>query len=541
MPQSTTISHRDETARLQSLVQYEILDTPPHPALDEITSLAARIFHVPFAYIGFLDANRLWFKSIAGFSMSEMPRATSACQYTILDSQSTMVDDTANDARFPSGKIPLGEDVACRSYLGVPLITPSGDILGTLAVLSPEPGAFRVEDASVLETLGRQVITRLEFEKSKNQGDQTSRARQRVERALTVERNFVSAILDTVGALVLVLDTTGRVVRYNRVCERISGYTFADLVDGYLPEDLLLPEERAQARELFKDACAGRIQNSYELHWACRDGRCRRIAWTATALRDALGEVNFVITTGVDVTEQRRLDRMKDEFISTVSHELRTPLTSLRAALGLIAGGTLANRPEKMEQMFDVAVGNCERLVRVVNEILDFERIGSGSQPLEHAEISAVDLLNRASELLHASAQGAGITLHIDAEPVSLWVDGDRILQTLTNLLGNAIKFSPRGSEIRLRAHSFSESETMLEVRDQGRGIPPEKLDAIFERFQPADASDSRAGSGTGLGLALCRSIVHQHKGRIWAESTVGKGSSFFITLPRRAPEGLLA
>ena len=140
------------------------------------------------------------------------------------------------------------------------------------------------------------------------------------------------------------------------------------------------------------------------------------------------GKVTGVVVAFQDVTERRRLDRMKDEFISTVSHELRTPLTALRAALGLIAGGALEKRPEKRAQMMDVAIGNCDRLVRLVNDILDFERMGAGRLPMRFQEVEAKDLLRRATDLQHPSAQKAGIGFLIDAGPLTLWVDEDRIL-----------------------------------------------------------------------------------------------------------------
>jgi signal transduction histidine kinase len=224
---------------------------------------------------------------------------------------------------------------------------------------------------------------------------------------------------------------------------------------------------------------------------------------------------------------------MKDEFISTVSHELRTPLTSLRAALGLIAGGALATRPDKTEQMIEVAMGNCNRLVNLVNDILDFERIGAGKLRLDPSDVNANELLRRATDLQFNSAQRAGLRFRIEAEPINLWVDSERIMETLSKLLGNAIKFSPPNGEICLRAHAISDTEALIEVQDEGRGIPPEMLDTIFDRFRQVDASDSRAIGGTGMGLALCRSLVGLHGGKIWAESTVGRGSSFFFTVPR--------
>ena len=788
MPQTATTLHRGEAERLKALLQYGVLDSPSDPSLNEIAALAAQITHAPYAYVGFLDANRLFFKSRVGFSEREQPREACACQYTILDSQPLLIQDTAKDSRFAAGAICLSEEIRCRSYMAVPLISPAGIVVGTLAVLSTEPGAFDQGDVPALEILARQIVTRLEYYISIRHQERTVRARQRIERALTVERNFVSAVLDTVSALVLVLDTAGRIVRFNPACERISGYSSAELVGRPFPEELFLDEERDRAHALFRSARSGAPTEPYEMHWVARDGKRHLIAWTATTLADAMGEVSFVITTGVDVTEQReaeaalrssearyrqlvegslgmvcthdlegnllsinthaaenlgykpeeligqsmyghiqddhkhgwdsywramaehgedqgllylkkkdgspcviafrnkllnlpgtppfvlghgiditektdaenklhalmrqresilesvgdgiygmdmegcilfvnrvgahmlgfepeelegreihplihhsradgtpypwedcpiqktrhrhtairvldevfwrkdgtyipveyvacplvangnitgvvvafqdvterrRLDRMKDEFISTVSHELRTPLTSLRAALGLIAGGKLDQRPEKAGQMFEVAMANCDRLVRLVNDILDFERISNDKLRLERTEINAVDLLRRVAELQHSSAQNAGLKVLVDAEPVELWVDNDRLVQTLTNLLSNAIKFSPPGSEIKLLARPLNESEALIEVRDEGRGIPAEKLDMIFERFQQVDASDSRDMGGTGLGLAICRSIVRQHGGRIWAESTVGKGSSFFLSLPR--------
>jgi two-component system sensor histidine kinase VicK len=231
---------------------------------------------------------------------------------------------------------------------------------------------------------------------------------------------------------------------------------------------------------------------------------------------------------------------MKDEFISTVSHELRTPLTSLRAALGLVTGGTLATRPEKLQQMLDIATGNTDRLVRLVNDILELERIGSGKTELHYTMCSADDLFRRAASLQQNEASKAQLRITFNSQGVNVWADPDRILQTLSNLISNAIKFSPPSTEIHLRARRVDVGEAEIQVRDQGRGIPQDKLESIFERFHQVDASDSRTMGGTGLGLAICRSIVVQHGGRIWATSTPGQGSIFHLTLPMRPSSNLL-
>jgi signal transduction histidine kinase len=254
----------------------------------------------------------------------------------------------------------------------------------------------------------------------------------------------------------------------------------------------------------------------------------------------AVGKAVGVVVAFTDTTERRALDRMKDEFISTVSHELRTPLTSLRAALGLVTGGTLAARPEKLQQMLDIATGNTDRLVRLVNDILELERIGSGKAELHYTMCSADDLFRRAAGLQQTDASKAQLRITFNSQGVNVWADPDRILQTLTNLISNAIKFSPPGTEVHLRARRIDANEAEIQVRDQGRGIPEDKLESIFERFHQVDASDSRTMGGTGLGLAICRSIVSQHGGRIWATSTLGKGSTFHFTLPTRPACNLL-
>lgn len=241
------------------------------------------------------------------------------------------------------------------------------------------------------------------------------------------------------------------------------------------------------------------------------------------------GELLYFVGVQTDVSDRRTIERMKDEFIAVVSHELRTPLTSIRGALGLLASGFLNSQPEKVQRMLEIAVSNTDRLVRLINDILDIERIESGKVVMAKQTCEVAHLIQQAADALQPLVK-AGITLSISPVSAWVWADPDRIIQTLTNLLSNAIKFSRSGT-IWLRAVRQNE-EVLFQVQDQGRGIPPERLEAIFGRFQQVDASDSRKKGGTGLGLAICRSIVQQHGGRIWAESTLGQGSTFSFVLP---------
>jgi two-component system sensor histidine kinase VicK len=791
---------KDEALRIEALNQYEVLNSAPDPILDDIASLAAQICETPVAAISLIGSDRIWLRSRFGIDSHELSLGSLPCETTILGDTVYEITDARNDPNYaPDGIIVEGRPY--RFYSGAPLTTPGGVSIGALLVLDHPTRALTAPQSSALRILSRQVITRLELNGRIRQMDRAARSRQRVESALTVERNFVSAVLDTVGALVAVFDPAGRIVRFNRACETTSGYDFPTLVGRYAWDKLIPRQDIPEAIETFERLRSGGFPAAFENQWLNRDGSLRRIAWSATALLDTQGQVTFIIATGIDVTtqrsaeatlresearyrqliegslgmicthdlrgtlltinhhgaetigktveamtghnlvefivperkaalpaylkqigdtgeaqgllhlshsdgdirvvayrnklivapgrppyvlgfgvdiseqiraegrlrtlrrqsdsilesvgdgiygidlegkvtfvnsaaaqmlgykqdemlgrnmhslihhtradgtpydeadspirksldnfdtvrisdevfwrkdgssfpveyvarpqieshtlessglqtigvvvaftdttERRALDRMKDEFISTVSHELRTPLTSLRGALGLLAGGALSNRPEKTQQMLEIAISNSDRLVRLVNDILDLERISSGKAELHCTLNSAEDLLRRAATTQQTGMPKPNIRIFFAAHGVSVWADSDRILQTLNNLISNAIKFSPAGSEIHLTARNLDENEAIIQVRDQGRGIPADKLEHIFDRFQQGDASDSRALGGTGLGLAICRSIVNQHGGRIWADSTPDQGTTVYFTLPTKPSNNL--
>jgi signal transduction histidine kinase len=294
----------------------------------------------------------------------------------------------------------------------------------------------------------------------------------------------------------------------------------------------LLPPGLAESTEAaFLARTPAAYPHTYDLPWLTRDGRIREITWTATALLDANGDLAYVVGTGTDVTERHAVERMKDEFLAIVSHELRTPLAALRGALGLIAGGVFGDLPPKGKRMLEVAQLSTERLGRLVDDILVVERLEHGHLPILPGECDVEHLCIEATTGLRGLAEAAGVTIELVVEPAPLVADSRRITQVLTNLLDNAIKFSPRGGTIWLVVTPQGD-EMVFAVRDQGRGIPVDKLEVVFERFLQVDASDSREKGGTGLGLAICRGIVQSHGGRIWVESAPGHGAVFRFTLP---------
>jgi PAS domain S-box-containing protein len=272
------------------------------------------------------------------------------------------------------------------------------------------------------------------------------------------------------------------------------------------------------------------IEDSYRT----ADGREMPVEVSASPLVEGTG-VRGVVVVFRDVTRRREVDRLKNEFVSLVSHELKTPLTAIRGSLGLLAGGALGELAPPATRMIEIAMESSERLTRLINEILDMERIESGAVPMDIGPYPTDALLAAAQDQVQVLAADAGVSVHLGRAEGTVLADPDRVVQTLINLIGNAIKFSPPGSEVRLEA--VREAELMaFRVSDRGRGIPASRLDVIFERFEQVDSSDAREKGGTGLGLAISRSIVERLGGRIWAENNPAGGATFTFTLPVPTP-----
>jgi two-component system sensor histidine kinase VicK len=783
--------HWGYSFNMASRSELDVLDRSPDPALDELTGLAAALCGASFAYTGWMDANRLWFKSVHGFLAAEQPRAQTACHWTLERGSALLITDAGQDSRFLPEGIELPGVGPCRSYAGVPVFSASQEVIGTLAVMSEKPDQFSEEHLRLLEILGRQVATRLDLYYRIGAQEQAQRARQRTERALAIERSFVTVTLDSIPALVVLLDIGGHIVRLNNPSQQLTGLSLADAIGRPFFDEFLEGTDPEWIAGKMREAVGGMVSGPHETNWRTQgQNKSRRISWTLRPLPGPGDEVQYLIVTGQDVTdhrevekqllssetryrqvienslgflfscslegrltslnaftaetlgyrvkdlighsvalflespgdaifqaglqnlevgqewqgvlrvrrsdgiyrhialrsrrmdlpdtksfvishgmdvteqheaeealhlatrqrelildsvgdgiygmdldgrltfinktaaqllgytpeqmtgrdvheliqhshadgtpctkatsliyqsmcrreqirtrdevfwrsdgtavpveysaspliengqvsgmvvafqdvsERRRLEKMKDEFISTVSHELRTPLTSLRASLGLISSGSLEKRPEKQRQMVDMAIGNCDRLVQLVNGILDFNRMEKGQLPFNRQPVEALYLLRRAAQASQATATKAHINFRIEAPAISVMADEKRVLQVLNELISNAIKFSPPETLIRLVAHPSGPNEVCFHVQDQGRGIPLEKLDRIFDRFQQGDGSDTRDLGGTGLGLALCRSIIEQHGGHISAQSQPGKGCRLLFTLPAAA------
>jgi PAS domain S-box-containing protein len=344
-------------------------------------------------------------------------------------------------------------------------------------------------------------------------------------------------LLDSVADGICGVDRRGLISFANPAAARLLGAAAAtltgqpvhELLHGGAPRNHMCSDECPLRRASGRQKAAAGEDTIFRA-----DGSSFPAEYVLTPIADQ-GRFSGSVLSFRDISQRYALDRLKDEFISTVSHELRTPLTSIRGALGLLSSGILGDVNEKASNLLRIAVNNSDRLVRLINDILDLERIQSGKEPLAFRGVQLAQIVRQAIDGMAPVADAAGVQLIHDTTQVEIGADPDRLLQVITNLLSNAVKFSPPSSTISIMLRPGTSGVT-LSVIDQGRGIPADKLEAIFGRFQQVDASDSRQKGGSGLGLAICRTIVNQHSGRIWAERNPVRGSTFRVFLPYQPP-----
>ncbi len=356
------------------------------------------------------------------------------------------------------------------------------------------------------------------------------RVQERTHELQESEERFRSAFDNAVNGMALI-SPDGRLLKVNRALCEILGYSEQELLENLSLDEICHPDDREQHLNSRRQILAGEISRiQIEKRYLHKLGHSVWVICNASLVRDSQGEPLYLVTQIQDITERRAIDRMKNEFISIVSHELRTPLSSIRGSLGLLAAGVLDNDPEVAKQMLAIAASESERLVRLVNDILDLERLEANKVTLNQQWCDAATVIQQAIETVRPLAEENNVIISFLPTRVQIWADEDWIIQTLVNLLSNSVKFSQARTTITISAQDQAD-RVLFAVKDQGRGIPADKLETIFGRFQQVDASDSRQKGGTGLGLAICRKIIQQHGGRIWAESIPGKGSTFYFTL----------
>ncbi len=357
-----------------------------------------------------------------------------------------------------------------------------------------------------------------------------TRARMLADIQATASRQRV--IFDSAIDAIITLNPSGSIESVNAAAERMFGYSAADLDrrDVSLLIDVAPDGDGAFLKRL------GTSQGALN-KGVVRQMEGTRCSGETFPVDVALGAMEMPTGTHVvavvrDISERRRIEQMKDEFVSTVSHELRTPLTSIAGSLGLLAGGAAGPLPDKAARLIQIAQANSQRLVRLINDILDMEKIESGKMRLELTTLDLREIAERSIDGVRGYADELGVSLSLStSQAATVRGDADRLIQVVTNLLSNASKFSPAGGVVEVSVDRETRV-ARLSVVDHGPGIPDTFRSRIFSKFAQADGSNTRAKGGTGLGLAIAREIAERHGGRLWFESAPGEGASFHLDLP---------
>jgi len=440
----------------------------------------------------------------------------------IKSGNTVIANDPATDPRrggLPPGHPPL------NAFLGIPFYR-GKKVIGMFGISNRVGGYDQalVDFLDPITATCTQIVEALKTERQRERAEE--QLRERETRMRTIFENVVDGIITT--------SEQGIIETFNRAAEDMFGYS-ADEVIGRNVSMLTPTPHRNRHDKYIRDYLDGRDSKimgaGREVLGVRKDGSTFPADIAITEMW--VGEDRLFCSIMRDITERKKVERMKNEFISTVSHELRTPLTSIRGALGLIGGGTAGELPAKAQPLVDIAAKNCDRLIRLINDILDIEKIEANKMEFTIQPVELMQLVNHAveSNQAYAGEYGVNIVVSDGTQGIVVAVDEDRFIQVLTNLLSNAAKFSPKGGAIGIATQVHNDS-VRVSVSDEGPGIPEAFRKQIFEKFSQADGSDTRQKGGTGLGLSITRAIVENLGGQITFETQEGKGTTFHVDVP---------
>jgi len=450
--------------------------------------------------------------------------------WIIEHNQSALVEDLREDERWLPGE----EEPVHRACLAVP-IGRAGDVQGVLLLYHSRPGFFNADHLRLVEAAAYQISNAVGntalYNLIREQAEQLGAMlkRQQVEAAKS------KAILEGVADGVMVTDARGRVILFNAAAERVLE----------IPREKVLGRTTREMLGLY--GAEGRAWLDAIEEWAANPAD--HIPGDFTAERVQLGDrvvsvhvspvimgTEYLGTVSVfrDVTAEVEAERAKSEFVSTVSHELRTPMTSIKGYTDLLLMGAVGELTEQQRHFVTIIRNNADRLTALVSDLLDISRIESGRVELDLRAVPIHEVVEQVVGSLQPRAQSRDLTMevHVDKDLPAVWGDSDRIAQILTNLVGNAIQYTPPGGKITVSAQVRADEMMEVSVADTGIGIAREDQEKIFDRFFRADDPFVQETPGTGLGLPITASLVAMHGGEIWVESELGEGSTFTFTLP---------
>ena len=509
----------NELARLKKLYELAILDTDKEQSFDDLTHIAAHICSVPTAVVSLVDVDRQWFKSCVGLDASETPRDVAFCAHAILQPDDVfVVEDATQHPTFMDNGLVTGAPYI-RFYAGAPLVTDDGYALGTLCVIDYVPRQLSEEQLFSLKALARQVVQLLRLKASGQLIQQQS------------ER--LTSIIEGTNAGTWEWDIKTGLVLFNQRCIEMLGYSAEEMQSINIEEwaKLIHPDDVLGRYKQIAQHLSGKV-NFYEKEFRMRK---KNGEWLWLYSRGKISSYSddhqALIMSGMhlDISEQKRIEQMKTELISTVSHELRTPLTSISGALSLVTNNMMGELPEKVKTILLIAHKNSQRLALIINDLLDMEKLLAGKMHFDCKDYNVASIVEQAitENKLFADKYSVSFQLNNQAPDSKIYVDIFRYQQVLNNFLSNAAKFSPQNASVDVFIQKI-ENKIRVSVRDYGIGMPEEFKSRIFQKFSQADTSDSRQKGGTGLGLAISKELVERMRGTISFESKENEGSCFY-------------
>ncbi len=507
--------------RLAALEETGLLDTPASPALERLTRMTTRLLGVPTAVVSLVDRDRQFFAAADGLRddlaiARESPLSHSFCQHVVAGAAPFVVAD-ARTHPLVGDNLAI-EDYGIQAYAGMPLTTSDGHTLGSFCAFDYHPREWTPDQLELLRDLAQAAMTEIELRFAS--------------RRLEEQGEQLTQLLDNTNELVARLTPDGAVSWGNAAWRRLLG-------DPDLSEsDWLRTRVDARSRTAFDTAWRGVVEGETSATVEFVLNPPGRLPVTVTSRLvpiSSKGHLRGVRFYGRDITESRRVERLKEEMIGIVSHELRTPIGAVQGALQLLGRLLPADLPARERELIALATRNTQRLLALVNDLLDLEKLEGESALFEMTDAPIADVFSVARDATAPLAERAGVVLEWNDAGAIVHGDAARHAQVVINLVGNAIKFSAKGGAVHIDAVPDG-GGFRIRVRDEGRGIPKSELERVFERFSQVHRTDATEKGGTGLGLAIARAIVLQHRGRLWVESEEGVGSTFQFTVPASTP-----
>jgi PAS domain S-box-containing protein len=358
------------------------------------------------------------------------------------------------------------------------------------------------------------------------------------------EKSYIENLVENAGDAIISTDIDDRILTCNRAAELIFGYSKAELIGKNLSM-LVAPERYSNLEEIRAKVQRDGALRDIEVPSSRRDGVPIYLSLAISPIKNLNGKTIGFLRIAKDITEKKRyetrlteLDRIKSDFVSNVSHELRTPLTAIKGSLDNMLDGITGPLTEKQVRYLGRIKSNADRLGRLITDLLDLSKIEAGKIELRPALLPVHLLVAEVVEVLRSLAEEKFITLRVVCvdEKTQVWGDRDKVVQILMNLIGNAVKFTPAQGEVKIVIEKCDAEWVKLSVADSGPGIGADEAPKIFDKFYQVEQANRQKTRGTGLGLTICKALVEMHRGEIWIESDIGKGSIFSFTLPVRRP-----